>query len=100
MINNVHWNSDFGYAGPYTTFHHKCFQIIDLMTLHWKRAMNGLNPHTLLHEPTEHNTKHMEENNASSKGEQVEQQQSRINELMTGYNFGWRVPSTFVTRKK
>ena len=41
--------------------------------------MNGLNPCAFPHEPTEHNTNHVKENNASSEGEKVEQQQSRIN---------------------
>ena len=49
--NNEQWNSDFGFAGPCTTFHHQCFQMVDLITLNCKRTMNGLNPHALTHEP-------------------------------------------------
>ena len=67
--------------------------------LHCKHIMNVLNPHALLHEPAEHNMKHMEENNTSSKGEKEEQQKSPINKLMTGYDFGWKVQSTHATRK-
>ena len=54
------------------------------MMLHCKRTMNGLNLHALPYEPTEHNIKHMEENNTSSEGEKKEQQKSRIKKLMTG----------------
>ena len=57
----MHCYSDFGHAGPCTTFCHRCFQMFSLITLHCKRAMNGLNPYTLPYENTEHNTKHMEE---------------------------------------
>ena len=63
MSKNVHWSSDFDFAGPCTTFRHQYFQTVDLIKLHCKRAMNGLNPHSLPYEPTENNTKHMEEKN-------------------------------------
>ena len=61
MNNNAYWDIDFGYAGTCTAFHHQYFQMIDLMMLHCKREMNGLNPHALLHEPTVKNTSVMEE---------------------------------------
>ena len=68
MSNNVNWNRYFGHAGPHTTFHHQCFQMVDLIMLHCKRAMNGLNPHALPHEPIEQNEKHAVENNMPSEG--------------------------------
>ena len=61
MSNNEHWNSDFGFAGPHTTFHHQCFQMVDLMIMHCKRTINWLNPHALLCEPTASNAKLKEE---------------------------------------
>ena len=74
MSDNANWNIDFGCVGPYAHFHHQCFQMVDLMMLHCKRAMNELNPHAFPHEPTEHNTNHTDENNMPSKDEKVEQQ--------------------------
>ena len=63
--------------------------------------MNGLNQFALPHETAEQNTKHTKENNMPSKGskEEHQHQQSRINKLMTGHDFGWKTPSTHATRK-
>ena len=68
MSSNEHCHSDFGYAGPCTTFHR-----------HYKRTMNGLNPHLLPCAPEVSDNKVKEENEAQSKGEKVDKQQSRIN---------------------
>ena len=76
MSDNVNWNSDFGHAVPHVTFHHQCFQMVDLMMLHCDRAMNGLNPHALTYEPIEQNKKHTEENGMPSKGQKVEKTKS------------------------
>ena len=73
--------------------------MVDLMMFHCERAMNRLNPHALPHEPTVSNTKLQEENNTRSKGEKVEQKQSRINKLINGYDFGWKMPSTHKSKK-
>ena len=100
MSNNAHWNGDFWFAGPHTTFCYQHFQMVDLMTLNYKRAMNGLNTHALHHEPKYDNIKHMEENVSPSKDEKVEQQKRRINKLMTGYDFVWKITSTHATRKQ
>ena len=83
MCDNVHCYRHFGRAGPCTTVHHQYLQMVDLMTLHCKRSMNGLNAFAFSYEPTEHNTNHVEENDATIKGEKMEYQQSRINKLMT-----------------
>ena len=99
MSKNLHWNSDFWFAGPHATFHHHFFQMVNLMMLHCKRTMNGLNPHEFQHEATENNAKHVEENNSPIKGEIKEQEQSRIKKLMTGCDFGWKTPSIHATRK-
>ena len=88
MSNNEHWNSDSGFAGPHTTFHHQCFQMVDLMTMHCERTMHGLNPHVFPCEPEVSNIKLKEEKESTRKGEKVEQQHSRVNTLMTGYDFG------------
>ena len=74
--------------------------MVDLMMLHCKREMNGLNPCAFPCEPIEQNAKHVEENSMPSKGEKVEQQQSRINELMTRCDFGWKTPSTSSKKNK
>ena len=55
--NDEHQHSDFGFAGPHTTFHHQCFQMVELTNIHRKRAMNGLNPCTLPYEPKTSNNK-------------------------------------------
>ena len=52
--NNEHWHVDFGFAGPHTTLHHQCFQMVDLIMLNFKRTMNGLNPRALTYEPAMH----------------------------------------------
>ena len=49
--NNEHWHSDFGFAGPHMTLYHHHFQMVDSITINCKRAMKGLNPHALKHEP-------------------------------------------------
>ena len=69
MIDNVNWNSDFGHAGPCSTFHHQYFRTVHLMMLHCKRVIFGLNSHALPHEPIEQNKNHAEEKNIPSKGE-------------------------------
>ena len=50
-VTNEHWHSDFGFAGPHTTFHHQCFQMVHLTMMNCKRTMNRLNPCALTHEP-------------------------------------------------
>ena len=67
MSNNAHWNRDFGFSGPHATFHYQNFQMVDLIKLHYKRAMNGLNPRALPYEPTENSTNHVEKINLPSK---------------------------------
>ena len=94
MSNNDNWNRDFGLAGPYTNFHHQCLQMVDLTMMHCERKRNGLNLHALLYEPEESNVQVKEEIESPSEGEKVEeQQQSRANKLMNGYDFGWKIPS-------
>ena len=39
------------------TFHHQYFQMVDLMIMHCKCAINGLNPHALPYEPEVSNNK-------------------------------------------
>ena len=50
-VNNEHWNSDFGFTGPYTTVHHKCFQMVELMMMSFKRTVYGLNPYAVPYRP-------------------------------------------------
>ena len=57
MSNIEHWHSDFGFRGLHTTFHHQCFQMVELTTMHCKCTMNRLNPHTLPHQPETSNNK-------------------------------------------
>ena len=99
MSDNVNWISDFGHAGLHTTFHHQHFQMVNLMILHCNRAINRLNPHELPCAPIEQNAKHAEEKNMPSKGEKVEQQ-SQMKKSMTGYDFGWKMPSSHSTKNK
>ena len=93
MSKKEHWNSDFGFEGSCTTFHHPHFQIVVVMIIHCKRTMNGLNPHALPHEPEVSNSKLKEEKESPSKSEKMHQQQSCINKLMIGCDFGWKIPS-------
>ena len=100
MSNNEHWNSDLGSTGPRTTFHHQCFQMVCLMKMHCKCAMSGLNPHAFPCEPEVSNATLKEEKKSPSKGEKAEQQKSRVDELMTGCDFGWKISSTDERRKQ
>ena len=94
MSNNENWNSYFGFAGPHTTFHHQHFQMVDLMMMQCKCTMNGLNSHELPHELEVSNTKlKIKKKKSPRKGEKAEQQQSRVDKLMTGYDFGWKMSS-------
>ena len=99
MNNNAHCNSDIGVSGPHPTFRRQCFQMVDLMMLHCKRAMNGLNPCALPYELEVSNVKLKEVKKSPSKGEKLEQQKSRVIKLMTGCDFGWKTLSTHATRK-
>ena len=93
MNNNEHCHSNFGHVGPHATFHHQHFQMVNLMMMYCERTMNRLNPHALLCEPEVSDNKAKEENEALSKGEKADKQQSRVNKLMTSYDFGWKIPS-------
>ena len=48
--NNEHWHSDFGFAGPQTTFHQQHFLKVVSSIKNCKRTTNGLNPCALTHE--------------------------------------------------
>ena len=68
MSNNEHWNRDFGFTGPYTTFHNRHFQMVNLIKMHSKRTINRLNPHALPHEPEVNNMQVKEEKDSPSRG--------------------------------
>ena len=67
MSNNDHWHIDFGFTGLHTTFHHQCFQMVDLIMVHCKSIMNGLNPHTFPCEPEGRHNKTSSEANEERK---------------------------------
>ena len=72
--NNEHWHSDFGFTGPCTTFHHQCFQMVDLIIMNFKCTVCGLSPYAVPYEPVINN------NNMNSKLE--EERKVKVEELI------------------
>ena len=49
-VESMKWNG-IDFTGPHTVMHHQCYQMVDMLMHHCRRAMCGLNPHALPHEP-------------------------------------------------
>ena len=82
----MNYNSDFDLVGPCAVFNYQYFQMVDLMILHCKRTMKGLNLYSFHYEPISHDKNLKEESTEKA-------------EHNLGYEFVWAIPTKHANKK-